>query len=75
MPELTILTHLPPALLTRVVREFPDAKLVRVPESGPVDEGVRGTILLTHAWGSPNLAQLVSRGVRWIHSYGTGVVR
>ena len=32
-----------------------------------------GEVLLTHAKGSPNLAQVVARGVRWVHAYGTGV--
>ena len=30
-------------------------------------------MLLTHAKGGPNLAQVVARGVRWVHAYGTGV--
>jgi phosphoglycerate dehydrogenase-like enzyme len=25
------------------------------------------------AWGGPHLAELVKRGVRWVHAYGTGV--
>ena len=32
-----------------------------------------GEVLLTHAKGSPNLAAVVARGVRWVHTYGTGV--
>jgi phosphoglycerate dehydrogenase-like enzyme len=34
---------------------------------------VRGDVLLTQAWGSPNLAEVMKRGVRWVHGYGTGV--
>jgi phosphoglycerate dehydrogenase-like enzyme len=30
-------------------------------------------VLLTYTWGAPNLAEVVSRGVRWIHTFGTGV--
>ena len=31
------------------------------------------SVLLTMAWGSPNLPQILARGVRWVHAYGTGV--
>ena len=70
-----ILTHLPVGLLTRVAREFPDLPITQVPETGPVPDDVRGEILLTQAWGSPNMKQVLERGVRWVHTFGTGVNR
>ena len=76
MPEpLRILTHLPPASLSRVTEEMPDVELVAVPTEGPVPEGVRGRVLLTYAWGSANLAEIAACGVEWIHTIGTGVDR
>jgi phosphoglycerate dehydrogenase-like enzyme len=56
------------------VRErFPEATLVQIPEEGPLEADVRGDVLLTQAWGSPNLADVMQRGIRWVHGYGTGV--
>jgi phosphoglycerate dehydrogenase-like enzyme len=68
-----ILTHVPLALLDRVGREFPDVEVVVVAERGEVPAEVRGEVLLTFTWGAPNLAEIVARGVRWVHTYGTGV--
>ncbi len=70
---LHVLTHIPLALLGRVRHEFPDVELVVVPMEGEVPAEVSGEVLLTHAKGSPNLAAVVARGVRWVHTYGTGV--
>lgn len=72
---LRILTHLPAAALARVSAEMPDVELVEVPAEGELPADAEGSILLTYAWGSPNLAQVVSRGVEWIHTIGTGVDR
>jgi len=70
---LKILIQVPFGLLARVESEFPDIEIIQVPDSGEVPAGVEGEILLTWAWGSPNLAEVIKRGVRWIHTYGTGV--
>jgi phosphoglycerate dehydrogenase-like enzyme len=71
--EVRILSHVPLPLLTRVKERFPKAALVAIPEEGPLPAGVRGDVLLTQAWGSPNLGEALARGVRWVHAYGTGV--
>ncbi len=68
-----ILSHVPIGLLRLVREAHPEMEIVAVPEDGPVPPGVRGEILLTQAWGSPNLGEVVARGVRWVHAYGTGV--
>jgi phosphoglycerate dehydrogenase-like enzyme len=71
--SLRILSHLPLALLARVRDAHPDAEIALVPDRGAPAPGVEGEVLLTLAWGSPNLAQVLERGVRWVHAYGTGV--
>jgi phosphoglycerate dehydrogenase-like enzyme len=70
-----VLTHVPVTLLGEVLKRFPDVSVVQIPEEGPVADGVRGDVLLTQAWASPNFAEVMARGVRWVHAYGTGVNR
>ncbi len=70
---LRILSHVPVPLLRLVREAHPDVEIVAVPEEGPVPASVCGEVLLTQAWGSPNLGEVVARGVRWVHAYGTGV--
>jgi phosphoglycerate dehydrogenase-like enzyme len=70
-----VLSHLPLGLLRKVGEAFPQVEIVQVPERGSLAPDVSGEILLTQAWGSPNLAEVVERGVRWVHCYGTGVDR
>jgi phosphoglycerate dehydrogenase-like enzyme len=73
MARLRVLSHLPLPLLARVREAFPDVDVEGIPERGPLAEGLRGEVLLTQAWGSPNLERVLARGVRWVHAYGTGV--
>ena len=68
-----MLSHLPLPLLARVRAEQPDVEPVVVPLEGPLPHDARGEVLLTHARGSANLAEVLARGVRWVHVYGTGV--
>ncbi len=70
---VAILTQVPPPMLARVGERFPKAELVTVTTEGEPAPGVRGEVLLTFAWGSPNIPELLARGVRWVHAYGTGV--
>lgn len=72
---LRILTHLPAAALSRVSKEMPDVELVEIPTEGDLPPDATGSVLLTFAWGSPNLGEVVARGVQWIHTIGTGVDR
>lgn len=71
--EVRILSHVPVPLLARIGERFPKATVVAVPDRGDLPDDVRGDVLLTMAWGSPNLARVLERGVRWVHAYGTGV--
>lgn len=72
---LTVLTHFPAERLGRVAREVPGVEIVPVPSEGEIPPGVAGEVLVTFAWGAPNVAEAVSRGVRWVHVIGTGVDR
>jgi len=71
--EVRILSHVPVPMLARIGEHFPKAAVVAIPDRGDLPPEVRGDVLLTMAWGSPNLAQVLERGVRWVHAYGTGV--
>jgi phosphoglycerate dehydrogenase-like enzyme len=70
---LTVLSHVPVTVLAPLLRRFPDVSVVQIPERTPLEPSVRGEVLLTQAWGAPNLADAIARGVRWVHAYGTGV--
>ena len=48
-------------------------ELVSIPSEGDLPMDTRGEVLLTFAWGSANLGEVVRRGVRWVHTIGTGV--
>lgn len=68
-----ILTHLSPRLLEPVRAVHPEIEIVHVSTEGPLDDDIRGEILLTYTSGAPNLPDLIERGVEWVHVYGTGV--
>ncbi len=70
-----ILVHFPLDGLRWIEEEFPQVELVAIPEEGPLPSDLEGDILFTSTWGSPNLEDILSRGVRWIHTVGTGIDR
>jgi len=72
-PLPRVLTQLPRALLDKVSETYPGIEIVEVPTEGPVPEGLEAEVLLTQTWGTPNLAEVLRCGVKWIHTYGTGV--
>jgi phosphoglycerate dehydrogenase-like enzyme len=53
---------------------FPDVEFLPVPVEGDLD-GIEGEVLLTTAIGGPRLDEVLDRGVRWVHTIGTGVDR
>lgn len=62
--------------IARTIEEsVPSAEVVVVPGDGPVPEDVYGDVVLTSAIGSPNLASVLDRGVKWVQTLGTGVDR
>ena len=75
MARLRVLSHLPSASVEALAGPLADVEIVHVPSQGEPAPELRGEVLLTFAWGAPNLALLVGRGVRWIHTIGTGVDR
>jgi phosphoglycerate dehydrogenase-like enzyme len=72
---LRVLSHLAGDRLERVAREVSGVEVVSIPGEGSLAAGVAGEVLVTYTWGAPNLAEVLSRGVRWIHTIGTGVDR
>lgn len=76
MTTLRVLLHagllggleLPPDLADRV-------ELVEIPTDGPLPEGIGGEVLFTYNTTVPTLGEALSRGVRWVHLYGTGLDR
>ncbi|HZO08158.1 MAG TPA: NAD(P)-dependent oxidoreductase [Myxococcota bacterium] len=72
---LRVLSHLPGASVLGFTGPLPGVEILDVPTQGEPPPEASGEVLLTFAWGSPNLAQVASRGVRWIHTIGTGVDR
>lgn len=56
------------------VREtFPGVEIVEVDREGAPPPDLGAEVLVTLPWGTPNLADVIATGVRWIHAYGTGV--
>ncbi len=74
-PPLRILSHLPVDGVRRAVDGLSGVELIHVPMEGPIPESATGEVLLTFTEGAPNLGDVVARGVRWIHTIGTGVER
>ncbi len=72
---LRILSHLPTSTFDRIAGAMGDAEVLQIPSQGPIPAEARGEVLFTFAWGSQNLRDAVSRGVRWVHTMGTGVDR
>jgi phosphoglycerate dehydrogenase-like enzyme len=70
-----ILVQIHERLVGRIIDAMPDVEVVPVPSEGDVPPGVHGDVLLTMTWGSPNLVHVLARGVRWVHTLGTGVDR
>jgi len=70
-----ILVQVRESLVRRIADALPDADVVPIASEGDLAPDVRGDVLLTMAWGSPNLAHVLGRGVRWVHALGTGVDR
>ena len=72
---IDILTHVTAPEVDAIDASFPTARFVPIPQDGPIPDDVRGEVCLTLAWGSPNMKAVVERGVRWVHTIGTGVDR
>jgi phosphoglycerate dehydrogenase-like enzyme len=73
--SLKVLLHFDLDFVDDCRADFPEVEFISVPREGELPEGVEGEVLLTFAWGTENLAEVVKRGVRWVHTIGTGVDR
>ena len=72
---LKVLSAFPAEALTRLQDAFPDVQIVPLPEKGRLPLRARGEVLLIPPWDPGNLAKILKRGVRWVHTIGTGVER
>jgi phosphoglycerate dehydrogenase-like enzyme len=70
-----VLVQLREPLVRRITVAVPDAVVTAIPWEGDLPPDVAGEVLVTLPWASPNLAQALGRGVRWVHALGTGVDR
>jgi phosphoglycerate dehydrogenase-like enzyme len=69
----TVLAQVRMPLVERIRAAVPGVAVVPVASEDDLAEGVTGEVLLTLPWGTPNLAAVLARGVRWVHAAGTGV--
>jgi phosphoglycerate dehydrogenase-like enzyme len=72
---MRVLTQLGGSLAERITAALPESTVVVVPGDGEPPPDAHGEVLLALPWGTPNLAQVLARGVRWVHVLGTGVDR
>ncbi len=70
-----VLSHVGGDVAEEVRRAVPDVELVEIRGEGELEPGLEGEVLFTIPWDLPNLEHVLSRGVRWIHTMGTGVDR
>jgi phosphoglycerate dehydrogenase-like enzyme len=72
---MRVLTHVAGPIAEQIRAAAPDVEVVEIPADRDLDAGVDGEVLFTIAWGTPNLEHVLARGVRWVHTLGTGVDR
>jgi phosphoglycerate dehydrogenase-like enzyme len=75
MSPLRILSHMPVSTFDVIRDAMRDTEVIQIPAQGEIPADAKGEVLFTFAWGSPNLRDAVARGVRWVHTMGTGVDR
>ncbi|MAI81120.1 MAG: hypothetical protein CL917_19420 [Deltaproteobacteria bacterium] len=73
--SLRVLTSLPESELSRLREACPELRLRVIPARGRLPLRARGEILLIPPWDTGNLEKVLKRGVRWVHTIGTGVER
>jgi phosphoglycerate dehydrogenase-like enzyme len=72
---LRVVTTFPAKLLARVGETVPGVEVVHAPSEGELGPEVHGEVLVVPPWDPGNLEALLGRGVRWVHTIGTGVDR
>src|SRR5439155_23491853 len=68
-----VLTHVGGEVVETIAREVPDVEVIAIPGDGELEPHVQGDVLFTMVWGTSNMPQALERGVRWVHTMGTGV--
>ena len=72
---MRVLSHIGGPIAEQIRAAAPEIDVVEIPADQDLDPGVDGEVLFTLAWGMPNLEHVLDRGVRWVHTLGTGVDR
>ena len=70
---ITILSHVGDLPMVRA--ELNDVHVIPIPNDRPLDDLAHGQVLVTTMVGAKNLPDVLGRGVRWVHTVGTGVDR
>jgi phosphoglycerate dehydrogenase-like enzyme len=70
-----VLHHLNDETAAAFASEFPTVEFVAIPREGTLDPSIDGDVLVTSPVATPILPEALSRGVRWVHTIGTGVDR
>lgn len=55
------------------VHEWPGIRILDCERAGEIPSDIGGEVVFTRTDGGPNLAELLSRGAKWVHTLGTGV--
>ncbi len=72
---MRVLTHIGGPMVEQIRAAAPEVDVIEIPADRDLNPGVEGDVLFTIAWGTPNLEHVLTRGVRWVHTMGTGVDR
>jgi len=72
---VTVLHHTQADAMAPVRARFPDVSFLPIPMTGTLPDEAAGDVLLTTAIGGDTLVAALERGVRWVHTIGTGVDR
>ena len=70
---MQVLHHMEDGRLDSIIAQFDTVEFIYVPRQGDIPEGASGDALLTIPRDYPNLAELLDRGVEWVHITSTGI--
>jgi phosphoglycerate dehydrogenase-like enzyme len=73
--RVRVLHHVGADSLSALRAAFPEVEFVPVTARDPLGDEIHGEVLFTTAIGGPGIDEILTRGVRWIHTLGTGVDR
>ncbi len=72
---VTVLHHTRPDAMASLREQFPQVSFVPIPTTGELPADTQGEVLLSTAIGADTLVAALDRGVKWVHTIGTGVDR